>query len=108
MKTKHNAELEGIDDTHQDELEHLRKKYEETLIPNFNATAEEQIRELDMKQAGEMETLKIKHADEADKLKSKAVSPELMDMQRRLEVLTSQGDYEGARKLNKQYQVILG
>ena len=55
-----------------------------------------------------METLKIKHADEADKLKSKAVSPELMDMQRRLEVLTSQGDYEGARKLNKQYQVILG
>lgn len=54
-----------------------------------------------------MEALKIKHADEADKLKSKAVSPELMDMQRRLEVLTSQGDYEGARKLNKQYQVIL-
>ena len=107
LKSKHNAELEGIDDTHQDELEHLRKKYEDSLIPSFNATAEEQIRDLDMKQAGEMEALKIKHADEADKLKSKAVSPELMDMQRRLEVLTSQGDYEGARKLNKQYQVIL-
>jgi hypothetical protein len=49
----------------------------------------------------------MKQAEEADKLKSKAVSTELMDMQRRLEVLTSQGDYEGARKLNKKYQVLL-
>jgi hypothetical protein len=40
LRSKHHQELEGIDDTHQEEIEQLRIKYEEHLMPQFNDSAE--------------------------------------------------------------------